>query len=196
MENQNYFAELVADRTHPYEINLELYIRKFFEKNTDYTFEFQKNEDKYGYDLSVFKYFLNGPNYEKKLIAFIEIEISETWVNDYPEYWRDYSFLKRKIYKYCWQENEFYDELKDNADRTIYIIFNKSLTDCICNEITFIANNFKTRHRDTTGRYYNDCFMVCSKNNNNLVIRGVRNSLIKIYRFIRDKSMEESNGLQ
>jgi hypothetical protein len=47
-----YFSDLLITRANPFEIDIELEVRKIFERETDYTFEFQKNENKYDYDIS------------------------------------------------------------------------------------------------------------------------------------------------
>lgn len=183
-----YFDELLKDRNNPYEINLELWIRKLFENKTDYTFEFQKNEDKYGYDLSVYKYYLSGGDYEKILIAFIEIEVSENWENEYPQYWRDYSFLKRKVYKYDFYEDIFMNEVKDNSDKTIYIIFNKAITDSICRDMIFIKD-LKSKERKLTNSNRNNWFLTTTKNDVN-IIRGLNKCLNYSYKFIMEKDIE------
>ena len=66
------FKDLLISRSNPFEINLELEIRKLFERNTDYRYEIRKNDDKFGYDLQIYRYFINGGDWVRKDIAYIE----------------------------------------------------------------------------------------------------------------------------
>jgi hypothetical protein len=177
-----YFDELLEDRENPYEINLELKIRKMLEEKTDYTFELQKNSDPYGYDLEVFKYYIDGADWQKKSICFIEIEISETWKNDYPSNWRWYSFLSRKIL----DDYSNGDNIKINAEKTIYIIFNKLLTDSICLDMMSISK-FDLQHQKITGVERNDYYLRVPVNDKR-VIRGLKNSMNYIWKYINKKS--------
>jgi len=136
----SYIKELLKDRDNPYEIDLELKVRKIFENNTDYHFEIQKNDNEFGVDLIVFKYDIEKNKYKKRKVAFIEVEVSENWVNEYPVYWRTYSFLKRKVFEFDNYKNVFTDNLKKDYYKTIYIIFNKSFSDCICQSMSYISS--------------------------------------------------------
>ena len=180
----NYFENILKDRKDTYEIELELQVRKLFESMTEYIFEFQKNEDIYGYDLSVFKYVLEaGGRFKKQLIAFIEIEISEKWIDVYPDYWQDYSFLMRKVYDYDFKKNEFTNNVKANANTCIYIIFNKSLTDCICQKVDYIAG-LEKKYRKLTGKDYTDWFLTTKKTDTNIV-KGIDKAFQFCYSFIK-----------
>jgi len=183
-----YLDKLLIDRTNPYAIDVELEIRKILEKGTDYTYEFQKNENHYDYDISVFKYYIDGANWEKKLIAYIELEVSESWENEFPYYWKTYSFLKRKVYKWDYGDNNFTNELKDNADKTIYIIFNKSLSDSYCSDIETIS----TFHEEIlsnggkTGDSRKDTYLR-EPLTSERVTKGIENCIEKIKFFIKNK---------
>jgi hypothetical protein len=181
----SYFDGLLKERSSPYEIDVELEVRKLFEKNTDYTFEFQKNDNKYEYDISVFKYYINGSDYKKKIIAYIEIEVSETWQTTYPDYWKTYSFLKRKVFKYSYENQCFSTELKENAENTIYIIFNKTLTDAICCDIITISK-FNNQKSIVTGNERQDTFLR-EPLNSFFVVRGLNECFKKINEFIKLK---------
>lgn len=178
-----YFSELLKDRNNPYEIDLELSVRKIFEKNTDYTYEFQKNIDPYGYDISVFKYDINGADWAKRHICYVEVEISETWIDVYPKNWMKYSFLARKVYKDI--ENSV---LKDEHKKTCYVIFNKTLTDSICQSIETIST-FNLEYQEISGKKRNDYYLR-TYIGNQIVCRGVKNSLNFIYKFIKDKERQ------
>lgn len=183
-----YLNELLIDRENPYAIDVELEIRKIFEWETDYTYEFQKNEDPYDYDISVFKYYINGADWKKKLIAYIELEVSESWKDEYPYWWKTYSFLKRKVYKWDYNDNNFTNELKDNVDKTIYIIFNKKLSDSCCSDIKTIST-FKEEvlsNGGKTGDLRKDTYLR-EPLNTKRVIRGTKNCVERIKDFIKQK---------
>jgi len=167
------FKDLLISRSNPFEINLELEIRKLFERNTDYRYEIRKNDDKFGYDLQIYRYFINGGDWVRKDIAYIELEVSEKWVDEYPKYWKDYSFLARKVYKY--ENGSFINELKQNAEKTIYVIFNKNITDCICRDIKTIST-FETKSRGVMNNTYHDTYLTINYQNSK-IIRGIDNML-------------------
>lgn len=169
--NKFSFNDLLSSRSNPYEIDLELQVRKLFEIKTNYTYEFQKNNDKYGYDIAVFKYYIYGADWIKKNIAYFEIEISENWVDRFPDYWHDYSFLARKVFKI--ENNSFTSELKENAKKTVYVIFNKSITDCICQRIDLIST-FEVKNRNIMNKVKTDTFLITDLNDKRIV-RGLDN---------------------
>lgn len=177
-----YLDKLLIERENPYAIDVELEIRKIFERETNYIYEFQKNENPYDYDITVFKYYINGANWWKKIIAYIELEVSEHWINDYPKYWKTYSFLKRKIYEW---DNGFSGEKKCNADKTIYIIFNKQLNDAICCDIETISK-FQEEYINITGSERKDTFLRTSLDDPRIT-RGIRNCIERIKYFIKQK---------
>lgn len=152
----DYFAELLKDRVNPYEIDSELMVRKWLEKHTDYHFEFCKNEDRYGFDIICNKYEINGGNWEKRQIGFIEVELSTKWDEfNYPSNWRNHSFLARKVYKF--ENGEFTSELKDGCDRMVYVIFNKPMTNCVaCRPIDLVNANPTFARASFTSRALKD----------------------------------------
>lgn len=191
MNYLDYFRRLLKDRKNPYQIDLELIIRKILEKNiSDYTFEFQKNDDPYGYDIESYKYYIwEGGKYHKELIAYIEVEISEKWKDEWLSYWKVYSFVARKILVF--KDGEFIkDKLKEGAEKTIYLIFNKSFTDCFCCEIKIIKN-FEFKHVPLTGNYYNDCFLRIGLSDER-VVRGIEDSMEYIERFLNELSLKNN----
>ena len=167
----DYFKTHLPDRDNTYEIDLELQARKLIQSKLHHTFELQKNEDKYGYDLSVFRYYQDGGEHTKKMIGFIEVEVSNSWKDKYPGYWSTYSFLARKVFQFDWNDNEFFANLKNDAEKTIYIIFNGELTDSCCCDITTISQ-FKKVNCDVTGKFRNDSFLRTDLQDPN-VIRGL-----------------------
>jgi len=124
-----YLETLLQDRVNCFEIDSELMIRKWLENTTDYHYEFQKNDDKYGYDIICNRYDINGGEWAKNSIGFIEVEMSENWVTSRPANWVTHSFLARKMLNF--DGREFRMELRDGAEQMLYIIFNKSMTDCV-----------------------------------------------------------------
>jgi hypothetical protein len=180
------FEELLVSRENPFEINVELEIRKIFEYNSDYTFEFQKNEDKYGYDLKVNKYYIDAADYTKETVAFVEIEVSETWKNEWPSFWKDYSFLARKIYEFDYNNDCFTSDLKHDADKTIYVIFNKSITDCICQSVINLSK-LKMIQRGFDGVRKNS-FLTTSVNDAK-IIRGINNMFNFCNNFFIEKTI-------
>jgi len=182
----SYFDTLLTTRKNPFEIDVELEIRKILEKNTSYQFEFQKNEDKFSYDISVFYYFINGADWEKIKIGFIEVEVSERWQTEYPNYWKDYSFLKRKVYEWNFFDRYYTGELKSNTEHSIYVIFNKSLTDCICQDMKTVST-FTEKKRFLTGNTRQDSFL-CTTLDDKRIIKGVDNCLVFIKLFFENKA--------
>lgn len=184
----SYFDDLLKDRNNPFEINLELKIRKLIENKTDYQFEIHRNDNQYEYDLEIFYYkLLNNGRFEKYNIAFIEIEISEHWVNEYPKYWKKYSFCKRKIFEFDKENYKFTNNLKKNAVKTIYIIFNKSLTDCIAQNILYISKNFDSEYEKLCEKEDKNWFMRTNKNNIERVIKGIDNFFIHLNKYLKRK---------
>lgn len=186
-----YLKQLLEDRDNTFEIDLELKIRKLLEHNVDYTFEIQKNNDKYDYDLKAFKYYIKGADYRKEPIAFIEVEISENWKDNYPSYWEDYSFLMRKVYKWDNKKQTFTKELKENASKTIYLIVNKNINDAICQKIPFIAKLEPVEREIGIDLRRRMCLRT-SKDNPS-IIRGFNNCMEFIYEFIKRRSKSQGN---
>jgi hypothetical protein len=176
----NYFEGLLVDRKNPYEIDLELMVRKLLEKSTSYEYEIRKN-DKYDYDLIVYKYFINGGEWESIPICFIEVEVSETWSHyEYPGHWKSDSFLARKVL--IEYGDGFTRDLKKNADKTAYVIFNKSFSNAIAQRMTVIAD-FKLEYNRVVGKGRNDHFLRIKKDND-VVKRGLKDVLNFLYKFI------------
>jgi len=149
-----------------FDIPDELKIRKKLEQILNYTIELQKNDDKYGYDISCYRY--DTKTNKKCLIGYIELEVSDTWIDVYPDFWKYHSFLARKVFKFDWNKNEFTDELQDNYANTIYLIMNQSMTDMICQSIKNISKlNF--RYCNVKDRYYNDCYLRIRKKNKKII---------------------------
>jgi hypothetical protein len=152
-----------------FDIDDELKIRKKIESMLNYDIELQKTDDKYFWDISCFRY--NTKTNQKTLLGYIELEHSDTWVDEYPSFWKYHSFLARKVFKFDWDKNEFLrnpPQLKDEWARTIYLIVNKNLTDMICQSINTISNlNFE--YCNVKDNYYNDCYLRINKKNKTII---------------------------
>jgi hypothetical protein len=145
-----------------YRIELELKIRKLLESSTSYIYEFHKNETDTHDDIVVFKYVVRDNSHDKLLLGYIEIEISTVaWINEYPSYWKEISYLKRKIFQFDWSKNFFLKEPVENYERSLYVKFNKTITDCHFNTKKYIFENFKDSERNgkiKDLRIYNDAY--------------------------------------
>jgi hypothetical protein len=113
------------------------------------------------------------------------LEISENWKTDYPYYWKYYSFLKRKIYKYDYSNNQYTNELKENGEHTIYVIFNKTLNDAVCCDVSTIAT-FTESSVTVTHNLRQDTFLR-EPLTSNRVVKGLSNCIMKIKEFIKSK---------
>jgi len=114
--------QYTPDRKHAGEIKSELKVRKWLESNTDYTFEFIRNDIQTGYDLGCWQYVQVDNLFEKRLICYIEVEESYQWRNgQYPKHWKNWAYLQRKVNKWDWANNKFLPLLKPNAKRTLYL---------------------------------------------------------------------------
>ena len=99
-KTDKYFKGLCRDRESPYEIDLELQIKKLLSSNLDYAFELQKNDNPKGTDFIVSIYEkVKEENWTKRIIAYIEIEVSEHWKDKYPNNWKFHSFLDCAYYE-------------------------------------------------------------------------------------------------
>ena len=130
-----------------YDITGELIIRKILESNTDYKFEFIKNDNKYESDIRIFEYIVKGNDWDKKFIGYVEVEKALKWDTfDIPKYWYCLSFLGRKLFKF----NGKFDVNNpvDNIDSTVYLKFNSSYTNCFCQSKAFIISNGKESYRN------------------------------------------------
>ncbi len=168
-EIDNYLERLLKDRNNPREIGEELKIRKKIERKTGHRLEIQRSKDLKGIDLKCYMYKSYNGNLKKGLIGHIEVEVSENWIDTYPNNWKEISFLKRKIEKYDWDRRKWIG-LRDDIDtrNAFYLVINKNRTNCFSQTIHNIYTNFrdsKRKLKDTvTGRYlrdYNNCYLIC-----------------------------------
>jgi len=120
----------------------ELQIRKLLEEETEWRYEFTKGA-KYGYDLKLYRWTgsPDGPS-DRHLFGYIELERSrgdseKSWVTgDIPAGWPYYSFLRRKVHKFNGVGN--WGALKPNAERAVYLKFNREMNNCFVAPVTAI----------------------------------------------------------
>lgn len=154
----DYLTKLLPDRKNTYEIDAELAVRKILEKGTSYLTEIHRNDEPYDYDLVYYMYNTDKNPFEKRMGGYIEVEVSEHWKDEFPSYWKTFSFLKRKVYEYDYDKHSFTEDLKKNGERTIYLILNKKLTDgCACDIVTI--STFEEKKQHVTGDDRLDTFL-------------------------------------
>ena len=180
--NRHYFSELLKDRGNPFEIETELRIRKLFENKTGHEFEFRKNDDPFAWDIECFKYIQRGSEWERVFCCFVEVEVSEQWQNEYPAYWKTYSFLARKIHPFV-NGRFLTDQLREHAEKCFYIVCNKSITDCkmICLSDA-MSGSFKQCGSLSSLGSYGSAFRRFPLNSE-LVYRGFENSVSAVLQF-------------
>ena len=138
-----------------YNIYNELKARKILEKYTDYHYTFEKNSDKYGFDLLVFRYTDIENNFRKNHLGYIEVECAVNWRNfHFPNNWYCVSFLKRKFYDFDFTKRVWINYKKD-VDKTIYLKFNHPMNNCFCKEMMYIIQYGKDSARNKKNDYFN-----------------------------------------
>ena len=168
-----------------YDILPELVVSKIINTHTK-KFYTRKNKLKpYEYDLKCYK------NITHDFIGYIEVEHSnheqlsgENWYH---------SFLMRKIFE--WNDNQYYDQiLKPNADKTVYIKFNKyyGFDDCICCCIEDITR-FNPERQNKTGDSRLDLVLRTDKYNPH-VAKGIMNCIDYIEKFFNLKEEKHNVG--
>lgn len=112
-----------------YNVTPELNFKRVLEKNNlNPMITLEKNNDKFGTDLKVFKTTIINNNHFTNHVGFIELEKTPNWVGEFP--YPYYSFLRRKIDIFCRTTNNFTNKMKSDGLRTIYIKHSKNYNDC------------------------------------------------------------------
>jgi hypothetical protein len=133
-----------------YNTKREHEVSRIINNHSDKIYTYKNYDDMYDYDLVV---------KDKELdifLGFIEVEVSNyNYLGGLKWY---HSFLKRKVLEFDRINNCFTNRLKDNAYKTIYIKFNKSLglTDCICCDMKTISE-LPSDYQDKTNTNYRNC---------------------------------------
>lgn len=173
-----------------YDIDTELKARKIIEKYSDYHYVFDKNEDKYGFDLIVFKYEINKGEFKKNKMGYIEIECATTWKTfKIPQNWYCVSFLKRKLYNYNFKE-KVWGLPKPNLYKTIYLKFNQPMTNCFCQNMIYIIRNGQDSRRNDDINSYNNSFIELEKKSVYWGVKNCVNYIVKYLSRIYEKQVE------
>lgn len=178
-----------------YDIENEIRLRKELEKRTNELTEISKNSNQYGYDLVYYLWRRKDGEMEKIPYGYVELEQYEGdgWENrGLPEHWIFYSFLKRKVYKYDWNNERWLDELKNNARRAIYLKFNDKFSNCFAASMNTIARDgFLIEYRGEPSSY-KQAFLGLAFSNSE-VHRGWKNVIPFIARFMKtqQKKLDE-----
>lgn len=176
-----------------FDIRNELKIRKILEKNTDWHIEFNENYDNpYEYDLSYFYHKENTKTetgYEKQFRGYIELEVHHNWkTKSIPSYWREPSFLKRKCYKWDYENNKWSNEHKNNYDKTVYLKFNNNLTYCFVLSIPNIIEKGHIIDYRGDPDDYHEAFIGVDKDK---IYWGIDNCIEYINNFMEEKMDKE-----
>ncbi len=135
----------------------ELQIRKILERHSDWQYVFDKNDDPYAYDLTAWRYNVRKDGHDKTFLGFIEIEVGCGWEAEWPSYYHEVSFLKRKIYVFDWKLNVWKGP-KDDIDKTFYLKFNAIHDDCFCKNIQAVYDTGTISSRGDGS--YRDAYIV------------------------------------
>jgi len=162
-----------------FDIEPELIVSKIINERSEVIYTNKNTLDPYGYDLNCFNKINNN------FVGYVEVERSKHKILGRKGTNWKHSFLMRKILVY--NENQYHDQiLKDNADKTIYIKFNKNygLDDCICcciEDITFFDSEWQRK----TGDVRKDLVFRTSQYNSK-VAKGIDNCIIYIDKFFNE----------
>ena len=132
-----------------YNIKEELILRKKLENLTNWEIEFNQNyNNPYEYDLQCYKHITipTEIGFKKKLLGYVEVEHSISWLEyDFPDTF-DYTFLKRKVYEWDYHIKRWTKQPKKDFEKTIYVRVNHDYTNCIsinCKDL-YNSKNEKT----------------------------------------------------
>lgn len=175
-----------------YNITKELDVKRILmEKLNDPSIELVKmNADKTGYDFKIYKTFIDGNDYNRKFIGYLEVEVSESWNTfKYPPNFKWHSFLARKVFVYDIKNETFRDKkLKENANRTIYLKTNSNMSNAICCDMITISKFYMKYDPSpiTSSNPRNDTFLrEYVGNENSKTIMGWENCTDFIKDFIK-----------
>jgi len=163
-----------------FDITPELIVSKIINDRSKIIYTNKNILDPYGYDLNCFNKINNV------FLGYIEVEKSKhNFLGKKDTKWK-HSFLARKVLIYD-LINGFKDyKLKENADKTIYIKFNKNygLNDCICCSIESITY-FNTDWEFKTDNDRQNLVFRTNQNNPN-VAKGINNCIKYIDNFFNE----------
>jgi len=186
----NYLPEIheMTGRKNSYDVEVELDVRQWLEMGTDRRFECHRSEVKIETDIKVYR-FKTGLDWDKHLCAYIEVEEGSSWAGEHlPDNWYCISLLARKIYKFNWRQNQWTNELVDNADNTIYLKVSRDFHGMFCVKITDAAKYGKGSYgKKGLAQLRNDTY-VDLPINHACIVHGKTNCLKFINDFLNRKS--------
>lgn len=145
----NEIANMCEGRKTSYDVTAELKVRKVLEKHTGWNVEFTRNDDKYGFDINCFHYTISQ-SWERDSAGFVEVEESSMWKDGiYPQRWRFYSYLKRKVFVFDFKNGLFVQSPVENSEKTIYLKVARDLSDCHASLISDIFNHHEFKWTDS-----------------------------------------------
>jgi len=186
--------ECLDDGDVDYGIKVELKIRKVLEEYTDWEFEFNKNGDKYEYDIKFYRWEDDGTgDLEKVHYGFVELERARKWrTGDIPDNWTYYSFLERKVRDYDRALGKWTGP-KQNYQRTVYLKFNQLLDNCFAAPVVKIYNlGDRTKRSDGS---YNNTYRKLGFDND-AVVTGIEDSVEFIDQFLCNKDSPQQTLLR
>jgi hypothetical protein len=175
-----------------YNIEVELKIRKVLEENTDWNFEFNKNDERYEYDIKFFRWEEDDSGtLQKNHYGYVELERARKWkTGEKPDNWKYYSFLERKVLDYDHRTKSWQDP-KDNYERTIYLKFNQLLDNCFAAPVQSIYRDGK-RTKRSTGEY-NDTYRKLPFSHGD-VVEGIQGCVEYIDQFLCNQEGQSKLG--
>lgn len=181
-----------------YDIQRELEVRKLLEEETEWSFEFTKNE-KYAPDLQLHDW--GEPPVDagsRSLIGYVEIEVaskSSDWQRGrFPDHWNEASFLRRKIQDWDY-DRQNWAGLKPLARQTLYLKFNHQLDNCFMAPVERIYHDYDyrtTRRGAESPNRKQDVYVLHPKNKT--VVWGVHDCVREIEGWL-DKIEDDQHSL-
>lgn len=158
-----------------FNIKPELKVSKIINEHSKKIYTRKNMLNPYDYDLHCF-------DEKNNFLGYIEVEVSNHEILGRKGTSWQHSFLMRKVL--VWNENQYHDQiLRDNADKTVYIKFNKNcgLLDCICCCMEDITC-FNPEWQKKTGNTRQDLVFRTNQNNPR-VAKGIDNCIEYIENF-------------
>jgi len=198
-----------------YDIQDEIKMRKILENNSSWRFEFTKNPDPKGIDIKFFKWeFVPVDDWVKRHYGYIELERADSdgWVTEnqlqyepnsidlcemFPDNWiwknastPRITILKRKIFEYDWDRETFTNKPKSNYQRTVFVKFDHSMTECFAIPLVAIKQEGRTTPR-SDDTVYNESMVALRADHGDVYI-GLENVMAFLDEFMQYRSDPQS----
>lgn len=177
--------------TQSYEYKDELKIRKILERETDWQFEFTKN-DQYQYDLAITQWEDNPSSPEDNdVVGYVELERArrdkaKSWITgDIPDGWYYLSFLQRKVRSYD-RTRGTWEGLRDDYRRTVYLKFNHAMDNCFAAPIESIHRDGSRTKASDGG--YNSTYLKLDEDHAD-VRYGISDCVAFVKEYLTDKEV-------